>query len=1297
MRIGPYEVKARLGRGGMGDVFLARHAGSGELVALKRARDVDAGHLASLRREIYALSRLRHPGIVRLVDHGTDEGTPWCALELVDGETLHTVLEPHLTGPARAPAPTPTTATLGTTFAQTTRVGEPIPFLAGPRAAGPAGPPPPYVVARALATMRLLCEPLGFLHGEGIVHCDLKPTNIVLRPDGTPVIIDFGLMVHFSGPHGRERLDESYVAIGTVEYMAPERIRRELADARADLYAIGCMLYEILTGQTPFTGEPRSVMRQHLSARPEPPSARVPGIAPELDELVLRLLEKDPRARLGYADSVAAALDAAVAGGSPASRRDASAAPRPRAYLYRPTFAGQAAVVRSVTMEPGGMVLIGAESGAGKTRIAMEIARALAGEMRVVTGECLPLGAGGAAVLGAPLHPFLPLLRMIADECRSQGPGMTEMLLGRRGRVLADYEPTLLGLPEVAEQPPPARLAPEAAQQRLHDELAATLFAFSMLQRLVIVLDDLQWADELTLGFLLSLAPESLSDRGVLVLGTYRKDEAGEALFKLAARPGVRRVDLPRLDREAVASIARDMLALREVPEPLVDWLAACSAGNPFFVAEHLRGAVEQGLIARDARGAWGAGPKLGSADLSKLPVPGSVRELLELRLDALSPAAREHIAAAAVVGREIDREVLDRVARSAALLDPEHADAAPVTGRSRLASIEELLARQILEELPDGFRFVHDMLREVAYERVPEARRRALHLAAGRAIEEVFAARGQLPAAYAALAHHYADAAETDKALFYLERAAEAALASSAFEQARAFLTRLLALDLSLGRPAAPIDRARWDRWLGEASYALGDLAGLGEHVEAGLAELGQRLPQTPLEWITACATGLARQAATFVGKRIPLWTSRARPGAEPPEGDAHRSHPAAPRSGPPGAEAGGEAYRAHPTGPPGPPSTAGGAERSPGYDESARHAETAQMAAALAFRYFFAGDAAALIATSLLAVNEAEAASARPAGRGAPVGPRRAEGSRGLSRPYAYLGYLTGLSRLHPVARAYFRSAAEAGRAADDPDGIAYALTTEAVYKMCLCKWSAAEQAAEEALAIQLANANTMEAELLHTILGNVEYFTGRMAASRRRFEALHDTALRRHNELRRAWGLYAMARCDLAEGKLGTALALLGEAEEVMASASEQASELVIDGLFASALLASGDVRGAEARAERIAERIDRAHVPTVFSTVHAYVGLAEVRLHRWERSGDRVSLPALRANAYLAGFALMFPLARPAAQRCAARARHLLGRRRDALRGLVRSAEIARELGMPHEEELARLELARLSAA
>ncbi len=1217
----------------MGDVFLAQHHVTGSLVALKRAREMDSAHISSLRREIYALSRLRHPGIVRLIEHGTSDGVPWCGLEVIDGQTMFALLEPPDVGPTRPAALTPTTATM-VALEHTSPEGDGLVLLAGKRDRTPFPPPAP-VAAKCLLALKKVCEALSFLHGEGVVHCDLKPANIVLRPDGFPVIIDFGLMVHASGPHGRERLDESWAAIGTFEYMAPERIRRELVDARADLYALGCMLYEVLTGRPPFIGEHGLILRQHVTQKPVLPSKLVPSVPKEMDEIVMRLLEKDPRDRIGYADSVAAALEAALAEmpvpSSGSASKKAYSGSQPRAYLYRPTFAGHAGALRQIVTEAHGLVLVGAESGAGKTRFALEVGRALAAEMRIVMGECLPIGTEGTAVFGAPLHPLATFLRAVVDECRSQGPGMTEMLLGRRGRVLADYEPSLLDLEEVSELPTPARLSPEAAQQRLYADLAETMFAFAQLQRFVLIVDDLQWADEVTLGFLRSIRPQTLADQGILLIGTYRTDEAGEALRSLAASADVRRVELPRLSQEAVGSIARDMLALSAAPTPLVEWLTQNSSGNPFFVAEYLRSTVEGGLLVRDVFGHWSAGPALGSADLRKLPVPGSVRDLLEMRLNGLSADARLWVLAAAVIGREIDLNLLERVARPTEGAAPD-SNVAPSTGKNRFVAIEELLARQIFEEVPRGYRFVHDKLREAAYDRIPSEQRKALHLSTARAIEEVFTAPRTIPSTYAALAHHYGCAEMEDKTFRYLELAAENALRAGAYVQSHSFLTRLLSLDLAAGKKVTPLARAKFYRWLGEASYALGNLTEMGDHSAAGLRELGRPLPESALGWAVALTSELATQGRAVLEKRVPQWPWKSKTEAAAGEREAHT--------------------------------------------------ETSQMAAQLAFHYYFANDARGLITTSLIAVNAAETAAVE---------------SRGLSRAYAYLGYLTGLARLHPMAHQYFREAKSAGMGADDSDGVAFALMTEAVYRLGKCEWQVAETSAHEALAIQVENENAMEAELLHTIVGHIEYFTGRLEASRRRFEAMQQAAGRRHHEQHAAWGKYSVARCYIAEGRLEKARGMLREASQLLTSIADEASQLIVDGLSAEVHMRLGDVPSATMFAERIALRIDRTHVPTVFSTVHAYVALASVRLSLWEMFGPSGRIAALRACALLSAFAAMFPLGEPAAQRNNGIALWLLGFKTEALKQLEKAVKTANLRGMPYEEGLSLGELRRLRKA
>jgi serine/threonine protein kinase len=199
---------------------------------------------------------------------------------------------------------------------------------------GPAGA---AELSTGLALIGRLCAPLAFLHGEGLVHRDLKPENVIVQPDGAPVLVDFGLIAQFTGQASRKALEVGGEMVGTVTYMAPEQILGDFVDARADLYSLGCILAELVTGRPPFAGADRvEIGRAHLHAEPLPPSELAGGLTLPLDDLALRLLPKRPRDRIGHANDVALALaELGAAIDAPAE------APAPRAYLYRPGFAGR--------------------------------------------------------------------------------------------------------------------------------------------------------------------------------------------------------------------------------------------------------------------------------------------------------------------------------------------------------------------------------------------------------------------------------------------------------------------------------------------------------------------------------------------------------------------------------------------------------------------------------------------------------------------------------------------------------------------------------------------------------------------------------------------------------------------------------------------------------------------------------------------------------------------------------------------------------------------------------------------
>ncbi|MBI2566285.1 MAG: tetratricopeptide repeat protein [Candidatus Schekmanbacteria bacterium] len=810
-QVGPFRVIERLGAGGMGVVYRAVRVASNEVVALKTLRMPEELLLAGIRREIGALARIRHPGIVRIVAEGVQGGLPWYAMDLVHGVTLQRYgvdavapsageeERPNTGTAARPPRPaaewwTESIAAMSDVAGTLGMAGRPLvhwPRKGGRPAdgcSGRGGGSVSEVLRRILTVVRRLCCPLGFLHGEGIVHRDLKPDNVLVRAGGEPVIVDFGLADWFGAEVSREAIGGASGVVGTPAFMAPEQIVGEMVDARADLYALGCILYRLATGRSVFQVKDRGeLLRAHRLTRPTPPSRVAALVPPELDELVLALLEKDPRDRPGHADDVAAVL---VRLGADPEGASTVAVPAARPYLYRARCAGRAGELallaeRVGRMEGGrgGLALVGGDSGIGKTRLVSELAlRAVAMNARVLLGDCPDARA-------RPLEAFRKPLRAIADQCREWGRAETDRVLGVRGKVLALYVPELADLPGQERLRPAVELPAEEARLRLCNYVLETLAAASDDEPLLVILDDLQWADELSLA-VLTLAARSGRFDGVpvLLVGTYRTEEASEALAMLVKGGKAASVRLGRLAAEAVAAMVADMLALRSAPAAFVEFLARSSEGNPFFVAEYLRLAVARQVLRRDEMGRWRVGDaaaemeagacaepgetRLDATPYESLPLPASLRALVRAHLDALPATAREVLDAAAVAGREVDGEVLARVVGRPGLMQSD--------------VVTQLLRRQLMIAAGSGrLSFAHDKIREVAYDDIDVAALPVRHRAVAAAVEQVLGTND--PAWFGALAQHWHRGGEEQKARDYYRRAAQMAAEQYAWKEADA------------------------------------------------------------------------------------------------------------------------------------------------------------------------------------------------------------------------------------------------------------------------------------------------------------------------------------------------------------------------------------------------------------------------------------------------------------------------------------------------------------------------------
>ena len=302
---GRYRVVRKLGTGGMANVYLAEDQELGRSVAIKmldERHSQDEQFVERFRREAKNAAGLSHPNIVSIYDRGQAEGTYYIAMEYLEGRTLKELLV------ARGPTP----------------------------------------LAVAIDYARQILSALGFAHRHGIVHRDIKPHNVVVAPDGRLKVTDFGI-----ARSGTSQMTETGSIIGTAQYLSPEQAKGAPVTPASDIYSVGIVLYEMLTGLVPFTGDtPLEIAMKHLSTTPLPPSEARPDVPHELDSIVLRALAKNPEDRYQSADEMDADLARASLGQAVAPETEEAATQVLRGAGAATLASAPTAITRRVTVVP---------------------------------------------------------------------------------------------------------------------------------------------------------------------------------------------------------------------------------------------------------------------------------------------------------------------------------------------------------------------------------------------------------------------------------------------------------------------------------------------------------------------------------------------------------------------------------------------------------------------------------------------------------------------------------------------------------------------------------------------------------------------------------------------------------------------------------------------------------------------------------------------------------------------------------------------------------------------------------
>ena len=598
-----------------------------------------------------------------------------------------------------------------------------------------------------------IASALHYIHAHGIVHLDLKPSNILVDAGGKAKIMDFGVAVE-----SRQVFDRRIR--GTLHYMSPEVLRQDRVDSRADQYALGMTIYETITGALPGYGKPAmDVIRMHLHDSVRPPSTINPNVPEALDAIVTKLLEKDPRHR--YPSSAALVEAIAAAAGTKAPPAELLFGARGELYAA-PLIDRQAEVDQLMRLiadardARGGAVIVTGPEGVGKSRIVRDVTlRAQLDGARVYCGRC-PINR---KTIYAPFFEIFQQMvlavnpeadvteevrRLLRAPLREDAPGR-----GQKYRLFNRFVQSM---------------------QDLAGFLNASGGVLGL--PLILVVEDIQWADRSTAELFSFLAGEAKQNR-LLVIGTLTgEDKAWEDRARDGAIP---LVNVALLDEPHVREHVQSLLGDSNVSEELVRWVFWESAGSPVNVHRVLDYLIAHRYLEWDSSG-W-------VADMERirtLRIPGGAASILMEKIEALGAGERELLETAAVFGEVAEVAHLTEVSQQ----PPEEA----------YAHLKSVVRVGLLDESSDGktVSFTQMHVRDAVYSSMSDATRSELHRRAGEVLERALADESRV---LGQVAFHFARANEVAKGIKYSVEAGDAAGRSAAFHDAADFYR--LALEL--------------------------------------------------------------------------------------------------------------------------------------------------------------------------------------------------------------------------------------------------------------------------------------------------------------------------------------------------------------------------------------------------------------------------------------------------------------------------------------------------------------------